>query len=326
MARQDSWSGKNAYGHAFAIYGLAAYYALSENPEALRLAQDTFHWLEQHSHDPVHGGYFQALRREGGNYGNLSGAADPEAVRLTFKDQNSSIHLMEAFTELYRVWPDSLLRERLRELLHLVRDTITHPDGYMRLFFYPDWTPVSYRDSLPEVREANYVLDHVSFGHDIETAYLMLETAEVLGEEYEATLAKARKMVDHSLAYGWDRELGGFYERGYYFAGQDSLSIIWDRKNWWAQAEGMHSLLLFSGLFPEKSAYREAFIKQWRYINRYLIDHEHGGWYQHGIDVEPESQRAHKGHNWKAAYHTGRALMQCIRLLQKQAPDHQASP
>ena len=71
----------------------------------------------------------------------------PSTSDLGYKDQNSSIHLLEALTELYQVWPDPLVKERLAELLYLVRDKITNSKGDLALFFQPDWTPVSFRDS-----------------------------------------------------------------------------------------------------------------------------------------------------------------------------------
>jgi mannobiose 2-epimerase len=100
---------------------------------------------------------------------------------LGYKDQNSSIHLLEAFTELYSIWPDVLVRKRLEEMLELVRDTITSPQGYLVLFLHPDWKPVSFRDSAEAIILKHRNLDHVSFGHDVETAFLMLEASHTLG-------------------------------------------------------------------------------------------------------------------------------------------------
>ncbi len=104
-----------------------------------------------------------------------------------YKDQNSSIHLLEALTELYAVWPDPLVRERLDEMLRLIRDVITTPKGNLVLFLQPDWTPVSFRDSSEAVVLKHRYVDHVSFGHDVETAYLMLEASHALGlkERYQ---------------------------------------------------------------------------------------------------------------------------------------------
>lgn len=309
---------KTAYGNAFAIYGLAAHHALTGSPESLELAQKTFHWLETHAYDPVHKGYFQNLTQEGKVFGrDLEASADaPITKRLGLKDQNSSIHLLEAFTELYQVWPDSVLGERLGEMLYLIREVITQEPGYLQLFLSAEWEPFSFQDSTEEVRKQYYGYDHVSFGHDVETAFLMLEASEVLGKkDYDRTLEIGKRMVDHSLAYGFDHEKGGFLEQGYYYTGEAQLRIIDERKNWWAQAEGLNALLLFSQLYPEEPQYKTAFYKQWNYIQEYLMDAENGGWYSFGIDESPQAQTGRKGNIWKSAYHNGRALMHCINML-----------
>lgn len=310
LTGRDGAIRKLAYGNAFAIYGLAAYYRAAGDAAALDLAREAFMWLERHSHDPVYGGYNQFLEADGtimrGGYG-----------METPKDQNSSIHLLEAFTELYQAWPDDLVRERLQEMLVIVRDTITTDRGYLTLFFKEDWTPISYRDSSEAVRSEHYAVDHVSFGHDVETAFLMLEASHVLGLENDtATLTVAKRMVDHALRTGWDEAVGGFYDRGYYFAGDQDLTVIADSKNWWAQAEGLNTLLLMSELFPDdEMRYGERFLKQWEYIKTYLLDHENGGWYEGGLDKEPEWKTRNKGHIWKGSYHTGRSLMAVLARL-----------
>ena len=301
---------KNAYGNAFAIYGLAAYYKLSGDDEALSLARQTFYWLDQHSYDSIHGGYFQFLQRNGNPLISGHGKVPP-------KDQNSTIHLLEAFTELYQVWPDDTLKDRLHMLLLLVRDTITTGKGYMSLFFEKNWTPISYRDSTEEVRMANYNLDHVSFGHDVETAFLLMEASEALGiEDHEETLKKGKIMVDHALANGWDAEVGGLFDQGYYFEETGELSIIKDTKVWWAQAETLNTLLMMADLFPgDQAQYFEKFKLLWNYIQTYLIDQEHGGWYWGGLDKEPELKSGAKGTVWKGNYHTARSMMRCIQRL-----------
>src|SRR5690606_18141092 len=163
----------------------------------------------------------------------------PSTSDLGYKDQNSSIHLLEAFTELYRVWPDPRVKARLMEMLHLIRDTITTEKGYLTLFLHPDWTPVSFRDSSHQTIEEHHNLDHVSFGHDVETAYLMLEASHVAGlHDDTLTLRIAKRMVDHALENGWDTVAGGFYDAGYYFADQKGITITRETKNWWTQAEG----------------------------------------------------------------------------------------
>ena len=311
---------KSAYGNAFAIYALAAFYQMSGDTSALNLAQETFFWLEKHSHDPEYKGYFDRMKRDGSWYDNSEIKLKPQQLTgACWKDQNSSIHLLEAVTELYRVWPDSLLRERLREMLSLIRDTVATEKGYLTLFLTRDWTPISFRDSSAVVRQANAYYDHVSFGHDVETAYLMLEASHALGiKSNEKTLTIAKKMVDHALANGWDKENSGFYERGYYFHQSDPISIISNKKIWWVQDEGLNSLLLMAKLFPNEKKYKDAFKKQWEYMKKYLIDHEHGGWYVEGLDKSPDKRQAPKAFDWKANYHDARALMNCIKMLKSE--------
>jgi len=303
---------KEAYGNAFAIYGLSAYSRVSGDTAALSMAKKAFLWLDQHSYDPQFGGYFQFLEADGTALKNGLNGVPP-------KDQNGSIHLLEAFTELYRVWPDPLVKERLLMMLNLIRDKITHPKGYLQLFLNQDLSPVSYRDSAEEVRKKNWYRDHISFGHDVETAFLMLEASEVAGLENDTiTLRKAKKMVDHSIENGWDKQVGGFYEAGYYFKGQDTVTIIKDTKNWWAQAEGLNSLLMMADLFPDDPHnYKLLFTKEWEYIDKYLIDHEHGDWYPNGTDKEPDEKMAMKSQIWKGNYHTSRSLMNCLKRLNK---------
>lgn len=299
---------KTLYGNAFALYGLSAYYNFSERPDVLELAKQTFQWLESHSHDPVHGGYFQPLSREG----------VPDTTG-TPKDYNSSIHILEALTELYAVWPDDLVRERLEEMFHIVRDTMVTETGYLKLYFETDWTHRSFSDlSESEIRE-NISVDHVTPGHDIETAYLLLEATHVLGmEEDETTHQIAKKLTDHTLQTGWDEDAGGIYDIGYYFPGDDHLTILQDTKNWWAQAEGLNTLLIMADLYPnDPQNYFEKFAKQWEYIQQNLIDHEHGGWFPGGLDKNRDNRTQLKAQIWKGNYHNVRALMNCLERLGK---------
>ena len=310
-------SSKTAYGNAFGMYALAAYYASSKDTSALHLAKKAFGWMEKNSHDATQKGYFQQLQRNGTPIAR--NANTPSTADIGYKDQNSSIHLLEAFTELYQVWPDELLRERLTEMLLLIRDTITTPKGYLTLFLQPDWTPVSFVDSTKELIEKHHQLDHVSFGHDVETAYLMMEASHILGLKNDTvTMRIAKKMVDHALKNGWDNTVGGFYDEGYYFKDQPAITITHDTKNWWAQSEGLNALLLMADLYPDDSMnYFQKFETLWKYTDQYLIDHEYGDLYAGGLDKQPDQKTALKGHIWKAAYHQYRSLENCIVRLEK---------
>ncbi|MEL6257146.1 MAG: AGE family epimerase/isomerase, partial [Bacteroidota bacterium] len=301
---------KEAYGNAFGIYGLAAFVKISGNEDALAYAKHGFNWLEKYSHDSVMGGYFQFMEQDGYVLEKGLGRTPP-------KDQNSSIHLLEAFSELYGVWPDDLLKSRIKELIGIIRDTITHEKGYMRLHFWRDWTPLSYRDSTAESRENNHYLDHVSFGHDIETAYLLLEAEEVIREESVRTHEVAKQMVDHALRFGFDDSVGGIYDGGYYLKEEGTIEIVRDTKNWWAQVETLNTLQLMEGLYPDDPmAYGEKFLKQWDYINTYLIDHEYGGFYTGGLDKEPERKNGNKSGIWKGSYHTVRSLLNVVERME----------
>ncbi|HMJ71376.1 MAG TPA: AGE family epimerase/isomerase [Cyclobacteriaceae bacterium] len=310
---------KTAYGNAFGIYALAAYYEFSKDPEALQLAKDAFMWLELHSHDHEYKGYYQHLHRDGTPV--MRARSTPSTAETGYKDQNSSIHLLEAFTELYLVWQDPLLKERLREMLFLIRDTMVTPDGYLTLFMERNWTPVSFRDKPDSVIEKHHSLDHVSYGHDVETAFLMIEASHVLGIKKDSTTHRiARKMVDHSLNTGWDEtpEEGSFYDEGYYFKDKPGITITRDTKNWWAQAEGMNCLLMMSELYPnDPAAFYDKFKKSWHYIDVNLIDHQYGDWFAGGLDKQPEMKTAMKGHIWKACYHQYRAMANCVDMIRK---------
>lgn len=311
-------TGKSAYGNSFAIYGLATYYKVSKDTAALNLAKKTFHWLEKHAHDPEYSGYFDVLQMDGSwmlevtendnNYDNF--------IRKDWKDQNSSIHLMESFTALYEVWPDPLVKQRLEELLELIRDTITTEKGNLTLHLQRDWTPVSYKDSTEASRKEYFFLDHVSFGHDVETAFLLLEASHMLGREHDSiTMTKTKKMVDHALDWGWDTNKGGFFEGGYYWEKTNDRTIEDDRKVWWTQAECLNTLLLLSKLYPEEARYNELFQKQWQYISTYLIDHTYGGWYDAGLDTSPEAEKRAKAQIWKVSYHNTRSLINVIKMM-----------
>jgi mannobiose 2-epimerase len=320
MSDVNGWRDeKRAYGNAFAVYALAALYAQTHDAEVMKLVQKVFHWIEDHSYDPNNKGYFQFIMRNGKPFDRSSEykTIASDGNELGFKDQNSSIHLLEAFTELYHVWKDPLVQTRLQGLLELIRDTQVAPQGYLQLFFHIDWTPVTFRDSSQAERGANFGLDHVSFGHDYETAFLMLEASYALHLKDDIrTLTIAKKMLDHAMQYGWDEKTGGFFDGGYYFKGDSSCTIVKDTKNWWAQAEGLNALLLFAKIFPQETRYYEYFLRQWEYIQSFIIDAQGGDWFEGGIDKEPHFRTGPKSHMWKCTYHTGRALMNCSTILQ----------
>jgi cellobiose epimerase len=310
--KADYGADKHVYGIAFALYGLSAAFEATGDQRTLELAKRGFTWLERHAHDADHGGYYEALDRSGTPIVSLAQARARVGISRTTdllgteygcKSMNSHIHLLEALTALYGVWPDPLVEKRLQEMFLLVRDTITVKPGYLNLFFRPDWRPVPGLDS---------------FGHDIETAYLLLEAAEVLKQPNDAkTLAVARQLVDHAMQWGWDEAHGGFYDHG-----TPSSPASGREKVWWTQAEGLNSLLLMHARFGDKSRrYFDAFLKQWDFIENWQTDRQHGEWYEVVSAEGIARPRQAKGTVWKAAYHNGRALMNVSETLRRLARD-----
>lgn len=312
-----SMNEKRIYGQAFAIYGLSQYYRMSNDKEALELVKKAFLWMEEYAHDKEYGGYFEFLKRDGSPY--PVGVTDDINVRDSqtrgLKDYNSSIHIMEAITELYRIWPDELVRTRLEEMFYLIRDTFTHPNGYLQLYFYPNWeqvTPETMNNSSEEILR---LTTHFTYGHDVETAYLLLETAHFLGLGEDGKTHKiAKRLVDHSLESGWDHEAGGFFDAGILADGE--ISIFNHHKSWWGQIEGLNALLMMHQLYPEDpNDYYGKFLKSWEHIDTYLVDKEYGGWFNYGLDTNPESVNRHKSHIWKTTYHNARGMIRCIMGL-----------
>ncbi len=258
---------KHAYGQAFALYGLAAAGAATGDPMILDAAHAGFDWLDAHAHDSAHGGYFEQYRRDGTPVMAPPQSSRPGAARdfmhipLGHKSMNAHIHLMEAFTELYRARPTPRLRDRLAELVAVVRDRIAVAPGCLNLMFTPDWK------ALP---------GHDSFGHDIETAVLLLEAAEAVGEGDDPhTRAVAKSLVDHTLDVGYDHERGGVYEEGFAFGEPTNTGKIW-----WTQAEAVHGLAFALEHFGDPDGrYLAALNQTWRFILDHQIDPEHGGWH-----------------------------------------------
>jgi len=291
---------KHAYGLSFAIYAGAGAYEATRDPEALALAKDTFLWLDRHAHDDAHRGYHESLSRDGRPFApGAERRLDGIGTLRGYKSMNSHIHLLEAFTALYRVWPDPGVRRRLEEVLRLVRDTIAVEPGCLNLFFTRDWRPVPAHDS---------------FGHDIETAFLLVEAAAALGiPEDPATWRMARQLVDHALEWGFDHEYGGFYDKGEAFAPAHDMTKIW-----WTQAEGLNALVLMEERYGrETSRYLDALRKEWRFILQKQVDARHGGWYGAVSREGKPPESGDKANSWQEAYHNVRALMTTVRTLRK---------
>lgn len=284
---------KTAYGQAFAVYALAAVYRATRDPAVLDLAQRGFRWVEAHYRDEPFPGYLGGVRRDGSRL-----PFDPESVRpamdaignpSAYKAMNPHIHLLEAYAELLRAWPDALLRRRTEELLSFVRDRLYVEPGALHVMLTPEGRPIPGPDS---------------FGHDVETTFLLLDAEDALGTARdEKTYRAARRLTDHALAWGWNPETGQLFNEG------AALGPAHDRSlQWWAQYEWLNALSLLHVLEGRRTPdYWTAFSKAWAYTRATFLDPEQGGVYQ-GVDAQGKVNRE-KSQHWFAGYHTGRALL-----------------
>jgi mannobiose 2-epimerase len=212
---------KQVYGQAFAIYALAEYHAATGLQESLDQAIGVFRLLEQQARERTHGGYLEAFARD------WSPIADMRLSTVDQNDpksQNTMLHVMEAYTRLLNVWPDPSLRTALRELVEVMLTRIVdRRTGHLGLFFTADWQPTS---------------DKISYGHDIEAAWLLTRAAEALGDAALATRinALALKITDVTLAEGTDTD-GGIFNLG------APSGIVDATKEWWPQAEAVVGFL-----------------------------------------------------------------------------------
>ncbi len=228
---------KQLYSQAFAIYGLSEYVRATGDSEALLDAVKIFRLIESHYRDAVHGGYTEALSREFLPLEDMSlSAHDINAD----KTMNSHLHLLEAYANLYKVWPDESLKEAVHSLLQLHKDVICGPSGHLHLYFKNDWSV------LPGA---------VSYGHDIETSWLILECAEAIGETESCSATAARLAAAGNEGLLEDGSM--MYEL--LPDGQKDTS-----RQWWVQAEALvGNLWRWSAGDPEGL---ERARKLWSYI------------------------------------------------------------
>jgi len=246
---------KQMYGQVFGIYALSEYHRACGEKEALDQAVAIYRLMEKHAADRKNGGYFDALnrnwKRETGAKDNLLGEAP--------KSQNSHIHILEGFTNLLRVWPDPGLKGRQRELIELMMTRIIDPKAHhLILFMQDDWTPIG---------------DNVSYGHDIELSWLLVEAAEVLGDP--SLLARAKRealaIATVTAAEGVDRD-GGVYTEG------NSHGPTNTNKEWWEQAEAAVGFLNAYQLSGDARHFNQA-VRSWDFIQEKLVDRKNGGWH-----------------------------------------------
>ncbi len=292
--RQDR---KQVYGQAFAIYALSEYHRASGKPAPLEQAIALFRLLEQHARDPLHGGYLEAFARDWQPIADVRLSAvdqnDP-------KSQNTHLHVMEAYTNLLRVWPDESLRRAQAALLGTMLDRILNPrSSHLGLFFAKDWTPRSAK---------------ISYGHDIEAAWLLTEAADVLGDAalVGRTHALAPRIADATLAEGVDVD-GAIFNEG----GPHGLTDT--NKEWWPQAEAVVGFLNAYQLGRDERHLRAA-LKTWDFIEQRLVDRQRGEWLRGVTRDGTVLADQLKVSFWKCPYHNGRTGLEAparLRLIRR---------
>jgi mannobiose 2-epimerase len=289
---QVSSSRKQIYALAFAIYAMAEYHMAKGDKDALETAIALYQQIEEHALDRINGGYTEALSREW---------KPLEDLRLSEKDDNESktmnthLHILEAYANLYRTWKDPRLECALEKLILLFLDRFVDPlTHHLNLFFDENWTLKS---------------NLVSYGHDIECAWLLHEAAEVLGkpEMVEMTGKLSIKMAREN-SKGLDTDGGLFYE---FFPSEIRLD---SDKHWWPQAEAMVGYFNAYQLSGEEDFALKA-MGSWEFIKKNLVDSKYGEWYW-SVDREGRPQTAkEKAGFWKCPYHSGRACMEIVKRI-----------
>lgn len=280
---------KQIYAIAFTIYGLAELNRATGDAKALEYAIKLFNSIEDHSFDTEKDGYFEAFTRTWDTI---------EDMRLSNKDANESktmnthLHVLEAYTCLYRVWKNSRLEERLRGLIGIFEKHILGPDGHLRLFFDDDW---------------NSGYDIISYGHDIEASWLIHEAALVLGDE--TVIGRIEKLVPAIAAAageGFSPEGGMIYEKNAEETDRD--------RHWWVQAETVVGYLNLWDHFGTQEGLENA-LTCWDFIKVNLIDRENGEWFWSLREDGTVNRDDDKAGFWKCPYHNGRMCMEIIERV-----------
>jgi mannobiose 2-epimerase len=290
---------KHVYLNAFALYGLCAYHRASRDQAALAAAKDLFRTLQAKCHDAANGGYTEFFHED---WRPITDPREPSYIGPPgTKTFNTHLHVLEAFTDLYRLWPDPLVRRRLDELLVINTLSVRLPEyGCNVDGFTPDWKPLQTPRNL-----------RASYGHDVEAAWLCLDAARALGRPPALLRGWAEGLVGYSLKHGYDRARGGFYYTGP--LGKDADDT---RKEWWVQAEALVAMLELYKLTGRRDYY-DRFAQTLDFVEKHQVAKEGGWWATRKADGSPAGSS--RTSMWQGAYHNGRSMLLCARLLDELA-------
>lgn len=280
---------KQIYALGFAIYGLSEYNRATGDKEALDYAIRLFKAIEQYSFDPEKNGYMEAFTKDWKLI---------EDMRLSDKDENEKktmnthLHILEPYTNLYRVWKDARLERQLYNLIGLFTEKILDKDtSHLQLFFDNDW-------------QSKYPV--VSYGHDIEASWLLHEAARVLGDAgLIAEIEPVVKKIAAAASEGLTSDGGMIYEKNL------TTGHIDGDYHWWVQAETVVGYYNLFRYFGDRRALQHS-IDCWEFIKRHLTDDVHGEWFWSLRADGSLNRDDDKAGFWKCPYHNGRM---CIELL-----------
>ena len=279
---------KQVYAQAFSIYALSEYYIFSKNEEAKNWAIELFNQIEKHAKDPINIGYFEAFNEDW---------SPIEDMRLSDKDMNASktmnthLHILEAYTTLLKIHDSKALRESLKMLVDVFLEKFLNKNNHYELFFDDHW---------------NLLSNSISYGHDIETAWLVIEAAKLLNDKklLQKTENIALKVVDTFLEEALDKEGAVINEKNL------TTNHIDTDRHWWPQVEALIGLN-YAYHLNKNEKYLVHSQKIWEFTKKHLIDHKNGEWYFRVDKNGTVYTKEDKVSMWKAPYHTSRA---CIIL------------
>jgi mannobiose 2-epimerase len=282
---------KHHYAQAFGIYGLSEYYRATGQPESLALAQALFWLLEKHAYDPVYGGYIEGSGRK---WEKLTDMRLSERDLNSSKSMNTMLHILEAYTNLLRVWEDATLKVQHKALIEAFqKHIIDHSTGHFKLFFDLQW---------------NSLLENVSYGHDIEGSWLLVEAAEVQGDPalLDQIRATAVQMASAVHANGLEPDGSLPYEAG-------PQGLVDSHKSWWVHAEamlGFYNAYQLSG----QERFKLAAYRIWDFIQDKLVDRTYGDWLKRLHRDGTPDHGSYKVGPWECPYHHSRA---CFEMLDR---------
>lgn len=283
---------KQVYAQAFALYGLAAHHRLTGRAVSLDRALELFDLIERFSLDQKKGGYFEAFSR----------TWEPiDDLRLSEKDANEAktmnthLHVMEAYSTLYQVTREARVGKALSNLIQLFLEKFIAPaPARQHLFFDENW---------------NLKSQTVSYGHDIECSWLLVEAAESLGDA--ELLATSRGVAVRMAREVWEKGLdtdGGIFNEYHPAHGLNA------EKHWWPQAEAMVGFMNAWQLSGDPR-YLTASEGVWKFITSWLKDPVHGEWHWRVDENHEPVLSEDKAGPWKGPYHNVRACMEMWRRL-----------